>query len=187
MNYTVDKRWINLEQSWDDRIKLMSTYIKPNSSVIDIGSGLEVLYKHLPNGCAYTPCDVVKRTERTIVCNINENIYPDVKERDYIFLSGVLEYLKNLETFFSRISQYGNKIILSYNSIDINRNQRDPTWVNAHTSREIIKMLKRNGYFIIDKQKCYNPPQIIIYAERIEGKWGWFRAWMKRYGITTRQ
>ena len=107
-------RWSNMKESWDDRIQFMAGFIKPNSSVLDMGCGTLALKQYLPTGCRYQGCDVVLRKETTIVCDFNKKEFPPAKLYDYVFCSGVLEYVNDLPAFLKEMRKYSDSLIMSY-------------------------------------------------------------------------
>ncbi len=117
-----NKSWKDNEyfdHSWKERIKLLSSYIDSmDNQVCDVGCGMQWLRDFLPKNIKYIPVDYVQRSDDTIVCDLNQSMDELNKEhlRDVIFLSGVLEYIENLDKFIEVIS-VSNKVILSYCSL----------------------------------------------------------------------
>jgi hypothetical protein len=146
-------RWLNLKESWTDRIELMARFIKPGSSVLDMGCGTMALKKYLPPGCSYQSCDVAARESATIVCDFNKNEYPPVKQYDYVFCSGVLEYIHDVPGFLKELRKYSDTVIVSYVATKSNnrkriRKRRGLDWVNHYNFFEIIVVVLRSGYTV---------------------------------------
>ena len=112
------KRWrrnVGQIPRWDERNIIIAGMIPEKKTVLDIGSGAQTLRKYLKAGCVYQPCDMVQFSDNILLCDFNRGIYPIVQEKyDYVVCSGVLEYIKHPEDFLSRISCYGDQIILTY-------------------------------------------------------------------------
>lgn len=148
------KRWArNATQApaWDGRNLLIAKHVRPNSRVLDLGSGAQTLRTHLPPGCLYVPCDIVRSSPDCIVCDFNRGIYPPLdRAYDVTIGSGVLEYLRDPADFLGRISAYAPTIILSYQpaepeGADKIRRLSDG-FVNHLQKTELEALLTRAGY-----------------------------------------
>jgi 2-polyprenyl-3-methyl-5-hydroxy-6-metoxy-1,4-benzoquinol methylase len=94
--------------SWDERNKIIAGFIPAGSSVLDIGCGAQTLKQHLPPGCKYQPCDIIKSSPEVIFCDLNGGIYPETRERfDYVVCSGVFEYVRRPQEFLNKIPLMG--------------------------------------------------------------------------------
>jgi hypothetical protein len=147
------ERWSGLKESWDDRIVLMAERIRPGSSIIDLGAGQQALRKYLPADSRYQACDLVARDRDTIVCDFNKGQLPPLRKYDYVFCSGLLEYIVDLTEFISRLTAYSDRFLVSY-AVKINsqtiEQRRKLDWVNDHTLAEIMGILQDAGLFIKD-------------------------------------
>jgi hypothetical protein len=147
------RRWKKAAQEkkpcWDERNRIIATFIPEASSVIDLGAGAQTLKRYLKSGCEYQPCDIVKSSPDTIVCDFNSGIYPSLSRRyDYVVCSGVFEYMRHPSQFLSNIRRYGNRIILSYVPAGqaigpFERLARG--WVNHLTSQQLETLFATNG------------------------------------------
>ena len=163
------KRWSKLKNSWDDRIVVMARFIKPNSSVLDLGCGVLALKKYLPQDCSYQPCDVVSRDETTIVCDFNKNEFPPFKKYDYIFCSGLLEYVNDLSSFMMHIASYSDRMVVSY-AVKIEDQtiaQREKLdWVNHFNRQQFEDIMRKPGFKIMHAEDWKK--QRIYYLERAQ-------------------
>ena len=134
---------------WDERNRIIATFIPEASSVVDLGAGAQTLKHYLKSGCEYQPCDIVKSSPDIIVCDFNSGIYPSLSRRyDYVVRSGVFEYMRHPSQFLSNIRQYGKRIILSYvpASQAIGLFERLANgWVNHLTSQQLEALFATNG------------------------------------------
>ena len=144
---TDKRRWRKVATEvppWDQRNKLIGKLIPANSSVVDLGCGAMTLKGWLPPGCVYQPCDVVKSAPEVILCDFNEGLYPALDRKyDYVVCSGVLEYMRAPLEFLKRISQYGSKVLLSYNPIRDGGGKLARLasgWLNHMTQPELEKL-----------------------------------------------
>lgn len=99
-----------------------------------------------------------------MVCDFNAGIYPKTAiTYDYIVCSGLLEYIRNPDTFLKRISTLGQNIILSY-AVTLPLQQKrwrlSMGWFNNYSQKELEDLFLSLGFnFII----CGEWEQQIIY------------------------
>lgn len=138
--------------SWDERNRIMAGFIAAGSSVLDVGCGAQTLRQHLPPGCRYQPCDVVKSSPEVIYCDFNTGVYPEFQEPfDYVVCSGVLEYIRQPREFLQRIRPWGRVILLSYvplpsDGSKLERMGNGWGWVNHFKQEELESMLDQLEY-----------------------------------------
>ena len=118
MNPATDReRWERTARElprWNARNRLIADLIPPGSAVVDLGSGARTLGEMLPEGCRYTPVDLVA-SPGGIVCDFNAGEFPDLPEPvDIAVCSGVLEYLTDLPGFLRRLPVLAPRAIVSY-------------------------------------------------------------------------
>jgi hypothetical protein len=150
-------RWKNsneLFEDWDQRTSILGNYIAPGSKVIEFGSGNMSLKKMLPKNCIYTPSDIVKRTEETIVCDLNEPISFDLSFYNTAVFSGVFEYVYDIDTVFKQLEKHIPHIILSYACSDIcTHNRLINGWLSEFTEKQLLDIFAKYSYDVIDKQQ----------------------------------
>ncbi len=147
------RRWKKVarekEPLWDERNRIIATFIPEASSVVDLGAGAQTLKRYLKSGCEYQPCDIVKSSPDMIVCDFNSGIYPSLSRRyDYVVCSGVFEYIRRPSEFLSSIRQYGKRVILSYNPAGqgvATFERLANGWVNHLTSQQLEALFATNG------------------------------------------
>lgn len=155
------KRWrdnISSPPPWDDRNAIIARHIDAGGSVLDLGAGAQTLPKYLKSRNIYTPCDLIKASPDCIVCNFNQNQYPQIERQfDFVICSGLLEYIKEPLTFLKRIKPYGGIIILSYCPIE-NYSFKTVSrifhgWFNHLSRRQLEEIFTQAGYTwqLIDK------------------------------------
>jgi hypothetical protein len=149
---TDKKRWRKVATEvppWDHRNQLIGGMIPPNSSVVDLGCGAMTLKGWLPPGCTYQPCDVVQSAPEVLLCDFNEGLYPALdRTYDYVVCSGVLEYMRAPLDFLERISQYGSKVVLSYNPVREGAGKISRLaagWLNHMTQPELEHLFRDAG------------------------------------------
>lgn len=159
-------RWKNSEQlfkDWNDRTSILGGFIKPNAQIIEFGAGNMYLKEYLKEYGSYTPSDIVKRFDETIVCDLNKPISFDLSKFDVVVFSGVLEYVYDIDSIFNQLKSNGiNQIVMSYSCADIVTLSRVKNgWLSDYTKIEIEKIIEKYNYKIQNynewrKQSIYN-------------------------------
>lgn len=131
--------------------------------MLDIGCADMCLEKHLPPSCTYVPCDLVKRDERTIVCDFNAEYLDLADGVTHICVLGVLEYLYRPVDFMRWLSAHGRTVVLSYCPAGVPKPLDRPAqgWVNAMTYDELSKMLAAEK-LKIEKENWLSSHQILF-------------------------
>ena len=132
----------NLSDDWHERTRRLASIIEPDSAVIEFGAGRFALADMLPEGCTYTPSDIVDRGKGTIVCDLNASTLPNFGSHDVAVFSGVLEYVHDVPRLISHLARSVDVIITSYAAVDRNRkrNRRALGWVNDYTDSQFTKI-----------------------------------------------
>jgi len=163
----MNDRWVNCNESYDDRIKLMAKFVTPLSSVLDIGCGQMALKKYLPYKCSYSPCDLVIRSEDTIICDLNKDVSMIKNHYDYIFCSGIFEYVNDVPKLIEQIAPCTNNFVISYACREQHPCEREyHGWVNSYSAIEIIKIFEDEGFSV--KIRGFWNTQTILWLERIQ-------------------
>ena len=169
------RRWAKEARSepvWNARNERIAALLGPARSVIDLGSGAQTLRRHLPDGCAYRPCDVVASSEDVLLCDFNRGRYPETDETfDIAVCSGVLEYVRTPREFLRRVPDYARHVILTYapnDETDSRLKRLGRGWVNHLTQAHIEGLFDELGlaWTLVDTWEEYN--RHLIY--RIEGQ-----------------
>lgn len=159
-------RWsqaTSFNEAWDERTALMATLIAPGTSVLEFGSGREQLERFLPAGCQYQPSDLVARSPRTLVCDLNQG-FPVLAQRyDVIVFSGVIEYIHDLDALFAQVRAAADRCIVSYAPTDHLRcmaTRLASGWVNHLSEVKLLQCFARAGFECV-QQKPWQ--QQVIY------------------------
>lgn len=167
------ERWsvsANLDPDWDERTLLITHLIPPGSSVIEFGAARLVLQKNLHPTCYYQPVDVVKRSDDTIVLDLNEALPEFPRRYDIAVFSGVLEYVHDLERLFNWLPSICGSVIFSYavtDSLSDPVTRRKHGWVNGLSQKEILNLAEEAGLQVIEKQ---NWRRQIIFSCRFDAR-----------------
>lgn len=109
MKYTVP---IKQDPAWSFRNKFISSLIPPNCSVLDLGCGTKDLLKYIAPS-KYLGVDYYSEYA-DLKINFNEKFEIPPGHWNYIVCSGLLEYLDNLDIFFSTIKDSADNYIVTY-------------------------------------------------------------------------
>ncbi|QVL47852.1 MAG: hypothetical protein KFB96_19580 [Thiocapsa sp.] len=138
----------NLLPHWDSRTRRMAQLIPPGSSVFELGAGRQVLREALPEGCTYTPSDLVSRGPDTLVCDLNARRLSDFPPHDIILASGVFEYVSKVPRLVRHLAPRCRvAMILSYAVTDTNPEDRaGHGWVNHYSAAALTRVFEANGF-----------------------------------------
>lgn len=160
---TDSRRWRKAHSvpEWDERTRLIASFIpEGTTSVLEFGAWTMELRKHLPDGCRYTPCDIVDRGPRTIVCDLNAETLPEFPSHDVAVFSGVLEYVYDVPRLLDALSNVVSTVIASYAVAEGARAhpevRAENNWVNAYTRADLLHLFEAAGFSCV----------------RFVGKWG---------------
>jgi len=147
------ERWADparLEAMWHARSVLAADVVPAGSRVLDLGCGAMTLERSLPFGCAYQPCDVVARDERTIVVDLNTDGVPEaaVAACDLVVMLGLWEYLFKPGEVFAALARTGRPILCSYCPTELTAHvdRRALGWVNDFSLSAFLDVARQNGY-----------------------------------------
>ena len=145
------------DEVWKERIEGMSKFIPTNSEVLDLGCG-KMWLKDMVQLKTYYPVDYCDRGDGSLICDFNLSQFPDIKA-DVAFVSGVLEYVVDVDWFIRNIATNTNRCIISYNIDDesqyiVVRKQRG--WVNNLTKEELIAIFQKNNFKLIEYINTYH-------------------------------
>ncbi len=160
------ERWQNnneLHPNWNTRTAILAQYIPTGASIIEFGAGVMHLKNVVQDYVKYTPSDIVKRYEETVVCDLNQPIDLDLSIYSVAVFSGVLEYVYDINKVFQQLeSAKVSQVILSYCCSDMVLLSRAKNgWLSDYTKKELEEIFAKNHYRIQDyaewnKQSLYN-------------------------------
>jgi hypothetical protein len=140
-----------LSLDWEPRTLQIAGLVPPGSSVLEFGAGRKTLAEFLPDGCSYTPSDIVDRGPGTFVCDLNAPSLPVFPPHDVAVFSGVLEYVRDVPRLVAHLSPFIRVFILSYAILETHTNRisrRASGWVNDYDSRSLEEIFKQNGFYL---------------------------------------
>lgn len=98
--------------SWTGRNKTIASYVTDNTNIIDLGCGSKDLLNYIKPS-TYLGIDY-NQPLADLEINFNEDFQLPSGNWDYLVSSGLLEYLFDLELFFSKIKQNSKHYIFTY-------------------------------------------------------------------------
>jgi hypothetical protein len=143
-------RWsdsANLDPAWDRRAAIVGSFVPAGSDVLDLGAGLEALARHIPDDCRYTPADLVPRSERTVVVDVNLGEFPE-GNYDVIAALGLFEYVHDVRTALATIHQRAPVLVTSYcvKTSDDPEIRLERGFVNEYTLNEFVDLCQSAGW-----------------------------------------
>ncbi|THD53630.1 hypothetical protein [Phenylobacterium sp.] len=163
------ERWSRPESfspQWAHRANLAAQMIPAYASVLDLGAGAMDLEQALPEGCSYLPCDLVRRDERTIVCDLNRGEFPEGVDADVVTMLGVLEYIRTPLDLLLKVRAFNRPLVCSY-SITDRRPQMDRAlqgWINSFDFADLLALMRQAGFRLACRQEI-DPLQDIFKWE----------------------
>ncbi len=148
-------QWAEIERfdpAWKTRMAQMAALIPSEAQVVvDLGCGPMWLKEFLSPGLSYHPVDYRDRGNGTIVCDFNQNQFPNIP-CDVAFVGGCLEYVTDYEWFVAQITQYASYALLSYCTLEAYpdlQERRNNAWVNHLTEASLIDLFTAQGFQLI--------------------------------------
>lgn len=136
---------VEFDESWKLRIEIMARHINVPGIVADFGCGMMWLKPLLPPANTYLGIDCLPRTPETIVLDLNTGSLEGV-DADIAFLSGVLEYIEDLDGFARKLKARNfRQIILSYCTLEKHPDMATRLNCNWMSHESLFQIL---GYFL---------------------------------------
>mmetsp|Transcript_24673 Transcript_24673/g.41380 ORF Transcript_24673/g.41380 Transcript_24673/m.41380 type:complete len:404 (-) Transcript_24673:364-1575(-) len=151
---------------WDNSLK-----------VLDIGCGpFFFVSKFLPETVAYTPCDIVKRDERTYVIDLNlkddevgvpnpDGDVPDSldtirrkvgSEVNLITMLGVAEYVADVPRLFQVLKRFACPIMITYSTLEMvpdrSYRKRINGWISHYSSTDLMQLIRKSNFNCFKKR-----------------------------------
>ena len=153
-------RWADarcLEEGADQRAALAAPHLGGARRVLDIGAGLEKLRPLLAQGATYIPVDLVRRSEETLIADLNQGQFPEVEADDAVLLE-VLEYVHEVPDLLRRCHAAAKRLVLTYHAAtdadgDSDR-RRLAGWFNDYRAGELNALLASAGWSVENHQEA---------------------------------
>lgn len=173
--------WPDIENNIDwgimrHRARMIFEWMEPDiNSLADYGAGKMHIKDYLSSDIIYYPIDYHRRTEDTIVCDLNKGTYPDIST-DVSICCGILEYMCEPERLLLNVCKKTNiQIIISYWTLDKFPNiegRRASAYISDLTERQIINTMQSGGYGLIKKAPDPVKYDCTVYSFIKDLRWG---------------
>jgi hypothetical protein len=155
-----DITWADLDKhaNWERmkvRARQLSEWLDEDiKSVIDYGAGEMYFETLLKPNVEYFPVDYIRRSEKTILCDLNSGDFPEIYT-DAAVLAGLLDIISTAESFISHICKTTKKKVLaSYMTTDKfpdHEGRRASAYMNNFTEREFVNLFEKNSFVLKEK------------------------------------
>lgn len=160
-------RWNKLEMlqdAWNERTVLLGDAIPAGAKVIEFGAANYFLKNYLGTKVTYVGADIISRHEDMLVCDLNvKPLQINLEPYDTVVLSGVLEYIYDIENFIQTCSDHHiTNLLFSYACANhCKQNRLHNGWLSDFTKEQIETYLEKSSYLIKDV-KLWNDQHIFI-------------------------
>ncbi len=134
-------RWADPYNMADDaevRAALAAPHIPARSRVLDLGSGLMSVALRLKLGSVYTPVDLIRYADATVLADLNDDQFPE-GEWDCALALELLEHIHDVPALLSRIRRAAGRLIVTYRCVE------GPIDVSARRARGYFNGFNRNS------------------------------------------
>jgi hypothetical protein len=139
----------NLDVAWERRAAAAATLVPNGARVLDLGAGREALARHIPPDASYVPADVVRRSDRTVVVDVNAGEFPS-GTFDVVATLGLLEYVHDLRALLTRVADASSTLVASY--CVVTGGTRDPRlqrgWMNDLVLADLLDLFVETGWHV---------------------------------------
>ena len=152
------------DPNWKARIAHLAHFIDTPGPVLDIGCGMMWLEAMLERGNPYIPLDYVRRDDRTLVVDLNNQPLPEV-DAEFVYMSGVLEYLHDVPGFLAKLAaRRYRRILLTYCTLECwwKMSVRESlNWV-SHESLESLMRVLLPAYSLVTVQRVQQHAAVVV-------------------------
>jgi hypothetical protein len=154
-------RWRDAERfsdDWEGRTRLIAQLVPKGTRIIEFGAGRRNLESQIDPSCTYIPCDIVSRGENTLVLDLNARPLPDLRDLrpDVAIFAGVIEYISDLKSILTWLSQQVTTCIISYECAKTQSwrlarlmetiRRTGAGWVNTFSEEELVEIFRSGGF-----------------------------------------
>ena len=154
----------NLEEGAVDRVAAIADLLPRNGSVIDIGAGTMALFSKMPIAVAYTPLDLVRYSDATVLADLNQAQFPG-GHWDYAVLLETLEFIHDPAWLMQTVKKAADHLIMTYRVPDGTAMavRRTAGYFNDFTAEQLRELLEAAGWMEIELQTA--APYTIVTAK----------------------
>ena len=141
---------------WDARAATAAQFVPAGASVLDLGCGpRQALRALLPAGCRYSPADMTKWSDETILVDLDKAEYP-LGQYDVTVILGVLCYLRDPARVLRQVAAHSKTLIVSFTHPRLweSRKRRERRgWINHYRYSELRHLLKGAGWNVVAEHR----------------------------------
>jgi FkbM family methyltransferase len=146
-------RWAdpyNMAEDAELRAELAAAHIPARSRILDLGAGLMSMALLLKAGSTYTPVDIIRYADATVLADLNDGQFPK-GEWDCALTLELLEYIHDVPSLLARIRNVAGRLIFTYRCAE---EGADPTprrargYFNDFHQEALLAMLDTAGWEI---------------------------------------
>ena len=154
----------NLEEGAVDRVAAIADLLPRNGSVIDIGAGTMALFSKMPIAVAYTPLDLVRYSDATVLADLNQAQFPD-GHWDCAVLLETLEFIHDAAWLLRTVKKAADHLIMTYRVSDETAmaDRRTAGYFNDYSAEQLRGLLEAAGWVEIELQTV--APYTIVTAK----------------------
>ncbi|MGD1073611.1 MAG: tetratricopeptide repeat protein [Bryobacteraceae bacterium] len=144
----------NSDPALNERARLAADFIPAGAIVLDLGCGSSALENYLPSGCRYMPRDVMRRDERKLRWEFDEQPIPRCGGVTHITALGVLEFVHDWPNFLRQLRSFGLPVVLSYCPTDFSPHLDRGAlgWANHLSLEELCRGFAEAGFHLQSSQ-----------------------------------
>jgi hypothetical protein len=165
-------RWRDAEafpDDWEGRTQLIAQLVPKGTRVIEFGAGKRKLESQIDPTCTYIPCDIVSRGKDTLVLDLNARSLPNLRHLnlDVAVFAGVIEYIADLGSLVTWLSQQASTCIASYERAQTQSceparlretiRRTGAGWVNTFSEAELIEIFRSGGFALTETKDWCTP------------------------------
>ena len=102
-----------MEAGAAERAALVASHIPERARILDLGAGLMKVGLRMKLGAVYTPVDLVRYADATVLADLNDNQFPD-GNWDCALALELLEHIHDVPALLSRIRAAAGTFICTY-------------------------------------------------------------------------
>ena len=154
----------NLEEGAEDRVEAVADLLPRIGSIIDIGAGTMALFSKMPIAVAYTPLDLVRYSNATVLADLNQAQFPD-GHWDCAVLLETLEFIHDAAWLLKTIKKAADNLIMTYRvpTGTAMSARRRAGYFNDFTAKQLRQLLESTGWRDIELQTA--APYTILSAK----------------------
>jgi FkbM family methyltransferase len=151
-------RWADPEQlelGSQSRAAAAARFVTAPVRVLDLGAGNMALQVCLAAGSLYTPADLIARSERCLIADLNQANFP-AGEYDVVTLLEVLEYIHDVPGLLKRCRLAAQQLILTYEPWDGGdlSSRRKRGFLSDLTTEDLAAAVHQAGFNIKARTTC---------------------------------